>query len=157
MIARERQLARLTQFGLRCNAEMTSKVLRETCPLDDACEAYLKHIVEERKSMSARSIDRLIKVARTIADLMGQDAIDKQCLHEAASYRAIDPTADIFTTLPSHPTGLPLIARVRMSDAQTATVFVSPGCPLDGEVVVPPTPEGLANANRELPPLPAPP
>ncbi len=96
MAARERQLARLTQFGLRCNAEMTAKVLRESCPLDAGCESYLKELVEKRQSMSARSIDRLIKVARTVADLLGQDAIDINCLREAADYRAVDPTADVF-------------------------------------------------------------
>jgi magnesium chelatase family protein len=157
MAARERQLARLTPFGMRCNAEMTSKVLRETCPLDDECESHLKVLVEERKSMSARSIDRLIKVARTIADLMGQDSIDKQCLDEAAGYRAVDPVADIFTTLPARATGIPLIARVRMADAKTATVFLSPDCDLDDDIIVGPTPEELALANRELPPLPPPP
>jgi hypothetical protein len=45
--------------------------------------------------MSARSIDRIIKVARTIADLLGQDAIDRGCLIEAAGFRAVDPTADV--------------------------------------------------------------
>jgi predicted ATPase with chaperone activity len=80
---------------MRCNAEMTAKVLRESCPLDAACEAYLKHIVEERRSMSARSIDRLIKCARTVADLLGQDLIDEAALEEAARYRAVDPTSDI--------------------------------------------------------------
>jgi len=96
MAARERQRARLAPWGLRCNAEMTSKILRESCRLDDACERYLQELVKKRRAMSARSIDRLIKVARTIADLLDQDVIDPTCLEEAANYRAVDPTADIF-------------------------------------------------------------
>jgi magnesium chelatase family protein len=155
MTARERQLARLTRFGMRCNAEMTPKVLRETCPLDDESEAYLKHLVEERKSMSARSIDRLIKVARTVADLLGQADIDKPCLHEAAGFRAVDPVVDIFTTAPALTNTLPLIARVRTANEQTATVIVEPDD--DPPPNVPPTPEQLAIANRSLPVLPAPP
>jgi magnesium chelatase family protein len=142
MLARERQLARLSKYGMRCNAEMTSKVLRETCPLDDECEAYLKHLVEERRSMSARSIDRLIKVARTIADLFAQDAIDKTTLHEAANYRAIDPTADIFITPPVEATGELLVAQLRaLTDASAPS----------------PTPDELAASSHELPALPAPP
>jgi magnesium chelatase family protein len=125
MVARERQLARLTPFGLRCNAEMTPTVLRATCPLDDDCEKYLRELVEERRSMSARSIDRLIKVARTVADLIGQDRIDRESLREAADYRAVDPTTDVFAAPPQQSTGLPLIARVRMAGNKLATVIVS--------------------------------
>jgi magnesium chelatase family protein len=101
IVARERQAARLAKWGMRCNAEMTSKVLRESCPLDSASEAFLRDIVEARRSMSARSIDRLIKCARTIADLLGQESIDENALQEAARYRAIDPTADIYVAPPS--------------------------------------------------------
>ncbi len=96
MAARERQLARLAKWNLRCNAEMTAKVLRECCPLDTECEHYLKVLVEEKQAMSARAIDRLIKCARTIADLDGKAAIDRASLHEAVQYRAVDPTTDIF-------------------------------------------------------------
>jgi magnesium chelatase family protein len=159
MLARERQLARLTRFGMRCNAEMTPKVLRETCPLDDECETFLKVLIEERRSMSARSIDRLIKVARTIADALGQDAIDKTCLDEAARFRAIDPTADVFSAPPPHTTARPLIARVRVADDERATVIVSPA-DRDLEDLEPfelPTPDLLAEASQTLPPLPAPP
>jgi magnesium chelatase family protein len=85
--ARERQHARLSRFGMRCNAEMTSAVLRATCPLDDACERVLAELVEQRRALSARSIDRVIKVARTVADLLGQPTIDRGCLLEAAAFR----------------------------------------------------------------------
>jgi magnesium chelatase family protein len=93
--ARERQLARLRPWCLHCNAEMTSAVLRATCRLDDTCERALAEIVEQRRSFTARSVDRLLKVARTIADLLGQDEIDAASLREAASYRDVDPVADM--------------------------------------------------------------
>jgi magnesium chelatase family protein len=107
MAARERQLARLTKWNLRCNAEMTSRVLRECCPLDAECEQYLKELVEEKHAMSARSIDRLIKVARTVADLLGHDTIDRACLDEAVCYRAVDPTTDIFVAPAGDPAPAP--------------------------------------------------
>lgn len=93
--ARDRQLARLRPWNLRCNAEMPSAVLRATCRLDSLGERTLADLVEHRKSFTARSIDRLIKVARTVADLMGQDDIDAGCLLEAAAYRDVDPTAGL--------------------------------------------------------------
>jgi magnesium chelatase family protein len=92
--ARDRQLARLRPWNLRCNAEMPSAVQRATCKLDSLGERTLAALVEKRRSFTARSIDRLIKVARTIADLIGQDDIDAGCLLEAAAYRDVDPTAD---------------------------------------------------------------
>ncbi|HEY5949978.1 MAG TPA: YifB family Mg chelatase-like AAA ATPase [Kofleriaceae bacterium] len=158
MAARERQLARLNRFGIRCNAEMTAKILRDSCPLDADCETYLKELVEDRQSMSARSIDRLIKVARTIADLLGQDRIDRKCLREAADFRAVDPTTDIFCAVPQQHTTKPLIARVRTKHGEhdTATVIVA-NADVDVELLPPVTPEQLATANRDLPPLPPPP
>lgn len=160
--ARERQRARLARWGLRCNAEMTSKVLRESCPLDDACERYLQQLVEERRSMSARSVDRLIKVARTIADLLDQDAIDAACLHEAANYRAVDPTTDIFAASPPRTAGRPLIARVRLANGESATVIADASTAGDADVTPlaapgdaeAPNPDELAAARDRLPPLP---
>ncbi len=92
--ARDRQVARLSPWGLHCNAEMSSTVMRATCPLDDACEKALEEIVEKRRSFTARSIDRLIKTARTLADLEGKAEIDPDCLHNAAHFRDPDPQAD---------------------------------------------------------------
>jgi magnesium chelatase family protein len=90
--ARDRQLARLASFGMRCNAEMTAPVLRATCRLDAAGERALADLVERRRTLTARSIDRVLKVARTIADLLGKEHVDAGCLAEAAGYRATDPT-----------------------------------------------------------------
>ncbi|TMQ10648.1 MAG: hypothetical protein E6J91_25760 [Deltaproteobacteria bacterium] len=72
-----------------------STVERATCKLDSLGERTLADLVEKRRSFTARSIDRLIKVARTIADLLGQDDIDAGCLLEAAVYRDVDATADL--------------------------------------------------------------
>ena len=93
--ARDRQRARLARWGMRCNAEMTSAVLRATCGLDATSERELAQLVEQRRSLSARSIDRMIKVARTVADLDGQDEIDAGCLREASAYRAVAATAEL--------------------------------------------------------------
>jgi magnesium chelatase family protein len=95
MAARERQLARLRPWGLHCNAEMSSSVLRACCRLDDTTESKLSDLVERRRLITARSIDRMIRVARTIADLDGRESIDANCLVEAATFRSVDPTADL--------------------------------------------------------------
>ena len=93
--ARDRQLARLRPWNLRCNAEMPVSVLRATCKLDSLGERTLAELVERRRTVTARSVDRLIKVARTVADLLGQDDIDAGCLLEAAGFRDVDPLADL--------------------------------------------------------------
>jgi magnesium chelatase family protein len=93
--ARARQTARLTPWSVRSNAEMPSAVLRATCRLDAAGERVLADLVERNRSFTARSIDRLIRVARTIADLIGQETIDDGCLLEAAAFRAADSQARI--------------------------------------------------------------
>jgi magnesium chelatase family protein len=93
--ARERQLERLTPYGVHCNAEMTSSIMRATCRLDAAGERVLERLVEEKRSFTARSVDRLIKVARTCADLAGKGDIDVECLEVAADFRDIDPSLAI--------------------------------------------------------------
>jgi magnesium chelatase family protein len=115
--ARERQRARLARWELSCNAEMPSPVLRECCRLSDACERTLVHLVEQRKSLSARSIDRILKVARTLADLDGHDDISPGDLAQAAQYRAIDPV----TELADPPE--------RIFNKHVVTVHVPPGVP----------------------------
>jgi magnesium chelatase family protein len=63
--------------------------------LDSLGERTLAELVEQRRTVTARSVDRLIKVARTVADLMSQDDIDAGCLLEAAGSRDIDPLDDL--------------------------------------------------------------
>ena len=99
--ARERQVERLRPYGIHCNAEMSSAVMRATCRLDAAGERVLERLVEEKRSFTARSIDRLIKVARTVADLAGKDDIDVECLETAADFRDTDPSVAIAEALAS--------------------------------------------------------
>ncbi|MEO8703918.1 MAG: YifB family Mg chelatase-like AAA ATPase [Kofleriaceae bacterium] len=101
IVARERQLHRLKPWGARCNAEMTSSVLRATCKLDSLGERTLAQIVEKRTAFTARSIDRLIRVARTMADLEGTEELAAGHLIEASNFRAVDPAAEVVAALAS--------------------------------------------------------
>ena len=89
--ARDRQRARLAPWGVATNAEMGPAATRATCALSPAAEQLLARLAAQRRSMSARTVDRLIKVSRTIADLAGADRIERPHLQEAAGYRAFDP------------------------------------------------------------------
>lgn len=102
MDARARQHRRLAEHNARTNAEMTSRTMRATCTLDARAEAALKRLHASRKGMTARTVDRLIKVARTIADLQGRDLIDVGCIKQAAGYRALDndPIVDVRLAMP---------------------------------------------------------
>lgn len=104
--AREIQQKRLTAFGCRTNAEMPLSAMRATCSLSDRGEKTLQKLNDAREGMTARSIHRLIKVARTVADLLGREHIDEDCLYEAASYRTldIDPAMDMRFTRSSDAT-----------------------------------------------------
>ena len=93
--ARARQQARLSVFGARSNAEMSSAMLRATCQLDDRAERTLAELVTGRGTYTARSVDRLIRVARTVADLTGKDDVDADCLYEASMFRSIGRTAEV--------------------------------------------------------------
>lgn len=87
--ARLRQLERLRPHGLVCNAQMTSKLIREYCPLGEDVRAYLRTAVQ-RLGLSARAFDRILKIARTIADLEGEVQILLPHIAEAVQYRSID-------------------------------------------------------------------
>ena len=71
------------------NATMTSKQLRRFCALDAAGEALLKQAMTEL-SLSARAHDKVLRIARTIADLDGRETIEPQHLAEAVQYRKLD-------------------------------------------------------------------
>ncbi|MEO6904260.1 MAG: YifB family Mg chelatase-like AAA ATPase [Bacteroidia bacterium] len=75
--------------GTHCNAQMSSKQLREICKIDDAGNQLLK-VAMEKLGLSARAYDRILKVARTIADLDGKEAIETAHLAEAIQYRSLD-------------------------------------------------------------------
>lgn len=84
--ARDMQTKRLRPFALRANAEMSTKVVRECIHLSPSCEAFLRQATA-RFRLSARGYFRMIKVARTIADLFGVDEIGELHIAEALQYR----------------------------------------------------------------------
>ena len=84
--ARDRQLARFAGTDCRCNADMQAKELRRWCELDDACAALMQQAFDAL-GLTARSYDRIRRVARTIADLDGSVEIQPQHLAEAIQYR----------------------------------------------------------------------
>lgn len=75
--------------SLACNAEMQSRHLRTLCPLDDTSRQLLESAIR-KLGLSARAMDRVLKVARTIADLAASEAIQATHLAEAIQYRTID-------------------------------------------------------------------
>ncbi|HLN96821.1 MAG TPA: ATP-binding protein, partial [Flavobacterium sp.] len=88
--ARERQSARFaTVDGVHYNAQMSTRLIREYCKLDDASLGLLKAAME-RLNLSARAYDRILKVSRTIADLASADAICPEHIAEAIQYRSLD-------------------------------------------------------------------
>ncbi len=75
--------------GVYCNAQITSKMLREICVIDNAGQALLRTAME-KLNLSARAYDRILKVSRTIADLEESDNIKAEHLAEAIQYRSLD-------------------------------------------------------------------
>ncbi len=88
--AREIQAVRYEKNpGVYCNAQMSSKMLKEICSINAAGQSLLKTAMD-RLNLSARAYDRILKVARTIADLAGADVIEPAFLAEAIQYRSLD-------------------------------------------------------------------
>ncbi|MDP2423793.1 MAG: YifB family Mg chelatase-like AAA ATPase [Bacteroidales bacterium] len=75
--------------NIHCNAQITTKMLRTICKLDDAGSALLKTAME-KLSLSARAYDRILKVSRTIADLDMSEHIKPEHVAEAIHYRSLD-------------------------------------------------------------------
>jgi magnesium chelatase family protein len=88
--ARDVQIQRFAQItSIHCNAQMDSRMIRKHCALSSAGLALLKTAME-KLSLSARAYDRILKVARTIADLDGSESIEALHLGEAIHYRSLD-------------------------------------------------------------------
>ncbi len=90
IIARQRQHTRFADKPkITCNARMGPKELKEYCALDDGTKDLLKMAMTEL-NFSARAYDRIVKVARTIADLAGTETIASEHISEAIQYRSLD-------------------------------------------------------------------
>ncbi len=74
---------------VHCNAQISSKMLKRICHLDNACSSLLKTAME-KLNLSARAYDRILKVSRTIADLDSSECIRAEHLSEAIHYRSLD-------------------------------------------------------------------
>ena len=88
--ARQRQIARFKDRPkITCNARMGSKELKQFCDLDEPTKELLKFAMSDM-NLSARAYDRILKVARTIADLAGAETILADHVSEAIQFRSLD-------------------------------------------------------------------
>ena len=88
--AREIQARRFAGLrGVHCNADIRSRDLPKFCRLDTKAQEEMRTLIG-LLDLSARAYDRVLKVARTIADLAGSDAVTYEHVHEASTYRELD-------------------------------------------------------------------
>jgi magnesium chelatase family protein len=89
VVARSRQHERFAGSRISCNARMGTRELKKFCALEDAASELLKFAMADL-NLSARAYDRILKVARTMADLAGSDGIKSEHVSEAIQYRSLD-------------------------------------------------------------------
>lgn len=89
MAARERQLRRYAGTGISCNARLSSKQLRKYCPLTPSQQEMLLSAVS-LLALSARAFDRILRVARTVADLAGHEQLTDADLYDAIQFRQFE-------------------------------------------------------------------
>ena len=87
--AREIQNARFEGKGFTCNARIDASMFDKVCVMDDNAQRMLK-LAFDRMAMTARAYDRVLKVARTVADLDGSEIIRADHIGEAIQYRSLD-------------------------------------------------------------------
>ncbi len=87
--ARLIQQKRYEGTGITCNARLTPKLAKVYCKMTDDAEKYLQ-MSFDKLGLSARAYDRILKVARTVADLDGGEIIEKQHIFTAISFRSLD-------------------------------------------------------------------
>ncbi len=91
--ARDAQASRFAGTDIHANSQMRPSELREHCKIDEAGHDLLEMVVD-RLGMSARAYDRILKVARTIADLDQSEGVEAAHISEAVQYRSLDRSLD---------------------------------------------------------------
>ena len=87
--ARGLQQERFRRSKVYCNAHMSTRQIRRVCQLEGEARSLLERAMD-RLGLSARAYDRILKVARTIADLEGQETVQAEQIAEAIQYRSLD-------------------------------------------------------------------
>ena len=85
--ARQIQKERYKQDGILTNSELTPKLIKKYCKIDDKTKQFLKNAINQFE-LSARAYDRLLKISRTIADLEGVDEINVSHIAQALQLRS---------------------------------------------------------------------
>ena len=83
------QQGRFQRSAIHCNAQMNARQMRQHCHVDDQCHRLLRQAVDTL-GLSARAYSRVLKVARTIADLADSAAIAVEHIAEAVQFRGLD-------------------------------------------------------------------
>ncbi|MBQ3240618.1 MAG: YifB family Mg chelatase-like AAA ATPase [Akkermansia sp.] len=89
LVARERQKLRYAGTGITCNARLSSKLVRTFCPLTGSQQNMLLAAVSQL-GLSARAFDRILRVARTVADLAGHEQLADSDLYDAIQFRQFE-------------------------------------------------------------------
>jgi len=87
--ARDIQTKRFSRSKIFCNAQMNSRHIKKHCAIEDASSKLLEAAID-KLGLSARAYNRILKIARTIADLEGEETISAEHISEAIQYRSLD-------------------------------------------------------------------
>ena len=88
-VARKIQSNRFARTKIYCNAQMSSRHIKKHCQIDEASSSLLEAAID-KLGLSARAYNRILKIARTIADLNGERNIQVDHISEAVQYRNLD-------------------------------------------------------------------
>ena len=87
--ARDVQTKRFKGTDITCNARITSDIIREVCPMTDKAQKLLEGVFN-KLGLSARAYDRILKVARTCADMEGSEVLTDSHIAQAVQFRSLD-------------------------------------------------------------------